>query len=177
MEKMMDGSKNSGRNLSHSGHQGGTGSRTWPHLGYPVRKQAAAAFRKISRNTLELISNIYRGDDRRHRVLHLACGHFFHLSLSELKSLGYKNACPFCSSTTDDLRRFTGIEEVQAFVFSSSLNGAHFMAGNHLGSTEANYRFYCLRDHLAYETSFGTFMKDRGTTNACPVCSAKQIPV
>jgi hypothetical protein len=139
-----------------------------------MRKKAAAAFRRLSRNTLELISNIYNGDDRRHQVLHLACGHVFHLSLSELKKLGNRNACPFCSSTTDDLRRFTGIEEVQGFVLSASMNGAHFMAGNHMGKTEETYRFFCLRDQLPYEASFGAFMGDRDTTNACPVCSAKK---
>lgn len=137
---------------------------------YPRLKEAQSAFRELSRGDLELMSSVYRGDDQRHQVLHLACGQFFWISMEELKTLSPKSACPHCHGT-DDLSRFGTIENLQHSVIRGSLHGAYFYSLNPLGTAEQEYQFHCLRHRHSYLATFAEYQRTKPRSNGCPLCA------
>lgn len=137
---------------------------------YPRLKDARTAFRQLSRGDLELMSSVYRGDDQRHQVLHLACGQFFWVSMEELKTLSPESACPHCHAT-DDLSRFGTIENLQYSIIRGSQQGAYFYSLNPLGTAEQEYQFHCLRHRHSYLATYAEYQRTKPRSNGCPLCA------
>lgn len=150
-----------------------TGADSW----YPRLKEARSAFRELSRGDLEIMSSVYRGDDQRHQVLHLACGQFFWISMEELKTLAPESVCPHCYGT-DDLSMFGTIENLQQSVIRGSQHGAYFYSLNPLGTAEQEYQFNCLRHHHSYLATFAEYQRTKPRSNGCPLCgkTARRSP-
>lgn len=150
--------------------QGGESSDSHsPDPNYPWAKKARATFEKHSNGEVELLSSVYEGDDRRHKVLHRSCGHHFLLSLAELRTLPKGKGCPHCHGT-NDLTQFGTMEDLQISVYHQSEKSAYFYASNHPGSPDETYRFWCVRHGRSYEATFSEFQRTKGHSNGCPLC-------
>jgi hypothetical protein len=136
---------------------------------FPTWKDHWKALWTFSQGALFLLTKPYRGDERRHQILHHRCGRSFDLSMSELKAIGPEKACPYCNDAAD-LSMFGSIEAVQQYVIRISYAGAYFYSSNPLGTAGQTYQWYCLRHHRPYATTFTAFLEGRGETNGCPDC-------
>lgn len=140
-----------------------------PDPSYRWAKAARDAFDRLSEGDVELLENVYRGDDQRHQVHHRSCGHHSWISRNELETLPPGKWCPHCNPVTD-LARYGRMENVQVSVYNQSEEGAYFFASNPLGRADEHYTFWCIRHRRSYETSFSKFQRTRGQTNGCPFC-------
>jgi hypothetical protein len=141
---------------------------------YRELKQARANFRECSRGQVDLLSNVYRGDQHRHQVFHIGCGHHSWTSLPELQALPPEKSCPHCHGT-DHLARFGSTENLQVAVYRMSEGSAYFYASNPLEDVAQEYRFWCVRHHQSYSATFLEFQMSQGHSNGCPHCKKSVV--
>jgi hypothetical protein len=141
-----------------------------PDPSYPWAKTARAAFDSLTDGEVELLSNVYKGDDQRHQVFHRSCGHHSWISLRELETLPRGQWCPHCHAT-GDLLRFGTMENLQVSVYRESGHAAYIFASNPLGSADEQYIYWCVRHRRSYEASFAEFQRTKGEANGCPLCA------
>lgn len=139
----------------------------------PTLRHAKEEVERISRGRLTLVDRKYLGDNRRHKIYDHQCCHYFWMSLSQLKCIGTKNACPYENMPTD-LQQIGGLRELQNFVSHRSLGAVYLQDQNTIGTFNDIYDFYCARCCIPFEAPFVYFLRFSPESNACPSCMAKE---
>ena len=136
---------------------------------FQQRRVAEKTLARESGNTLLLVDNGWRGEDRPHWILHKNCGNYLYLSLDDVRRWGYQSFCPYCQGA-QNLAICGDATWFSAFVHVSSCGNANFLEPQTLNSRFDAYSFYCSIHRVIYSTTADAFIKTAGVTNACPHC-------